>query len=405
MKNTKKSVILAALAVVFLAMALVIGCTSPVDGALGMGDEPSAPGTGKAKLSINSRNASRTIKPTALPSNLKYFVTFVGDGASLADYSDSVTGTGIISGIPEGTYTDIKVIVYTSASHETSLTNVTPLAIGEGSYSGSATLNIDASTPLDLTGTGDEINTTLYTPGTATGNGSFQYTITKNASRLATATFDIKNRSGGATADSGTVTFGSAQTITDIPSGYYNVIYTLTDNTPTTPNVAYFYEILHVYKNMTSVFTRTFTNDIFPAISGTGNGSIVINPPGTNTTTITASLTTTSAASVTISSTSYGWNVAIKKNATAANLTFEVTAPATGVTFGNWNKLPALTPIPAGDGITLPTPSGQTKIITIDATDPNFPLAKDGSFNYTQLELSYIGESYSPPAINIQFVD
>jgi len=125
---------------------------------------------------------------------------------------------------------------------------------------------------------------------------------------------------------------------------------------------------------------------------------------------ITCGLETTTSSFVTVSPSpspnNYGWNVKIKETATGANLaklTFTVSTPSTGVDIGDWKLLPANSAISASSGITLDFTIPQVLVITIDAQNC-FPLVTDGSFNYTNLELTYGGKPYNSPAINIQFV-
>jgi hypothetical protein len=288
MKKTRKSVIFAVLAVMILSAALAISCTPPIGEALGLRDQPTAPGTGRAILSINSRNASRTILPTALPSNTKYLLRLVGVAGTLSDfYANVTTGTNTsVSNIPVGTYTSAQVIVYEKAA-----------ALDSSNFGSYATYAIGESTVISPTGgftvvasPGAAVSlgthtTALYTPGTKTGDGTFYYNITKSSTRLSTATFSINPRAGYSFSKGGTVVYGGTTFTYDvagtpssaIPTGYYNVVYTLTD---TSSNVVNFYQILHVYKNMESRFAFTFTDDLFPAPPATGGATITISVPG-----------------------------------------------------------------------------------------------------------------------------
>jgi hypothetical protein len=274
--NTRKSVIFTALAVMVLATALVIGCTSPLDGSLGV-YEPTAPGTGRVKLSINNRNASRTILPTALPGNLRYWITF--DGSSPHDAGDTDSSNPTINNIPIGSYTGITVIVYTKADAANDAAGAATLAIGGATYTNNINVT-SGSTVGPFT-----IPTDLYTPGSQTGNGTFAYNITYNdvGARLSSVKFNIVSRgtpsynSTNNTATLNTLTTFGGGTPTPIPAGYHNVIFTLTDASGTTVS---FYQILHVYKNMTSTFTSTFTDTLFPVPSSPGSGTITIGSPG-----------------------------------------------------------------------------------------------------------------------------
>jgi len=282
---TKKSVIFAALAVVLLVTALVISCNAPsLDGIFDK-EEPSKPGTGKVRLLISNRNDSRTILPTGLPSNIKYWVTF---SHGTEPYSISVS-SGTINNVPARTYTGISVIVYTSATYLNTLTAVQGAAIGSGTYTGSTPIVIANGGTLNLTG--DPITTTLYTPGvtvgSSVGTGTFSYNLDMtniSVGRLTAANIRIVSRPTPNPTDDPPqenldITDYDSTTITGnvtgIPAGYYNVFFTLTDNASHT---ASFYQILHVYRNMTSTFTFSgFSDTLFPTHGGTS--SIVIKDP------------------------------------------------------------------------------------------------------------------------------
>jgi len=280
--SIKKSLIFTAFAATVLAAVLAIGCTSPVDGSLGggWGDEPTLPGTGKVKLSINSRNYSRTILPTALPANTKYYVTFDDTSTTISPYSTTIntSGTVIIPSIPAGNYDKISVIVYTSATNLNG-TAVENAAIGEGSVTG--TFNVTGG--LDDFSS-SAITTALYAPGSKTGNGTFVYNLDmKNITNLTAASFDIVPRPTGTslgTTNINIIDYDTAAvtgSVNNIPAGYYNVLFTLTNSTS---DKAYFYQILHVYKNMTSPFTfNGFSDALFPTPGPSIGGMITIQDP------------------------------------------------------------------------------------------------------------------------------
>lgn len=428
---TKRSVIFSALAAVLLAAALIISCNVPQVDEL-TDNEPSKPGTGKVRLTINSRNASRTILPTALTSTTRYLLKLTGNGGSLDDFYANVAAGSeqTINDIPVGNYVSAQVFVYDSGA--------TPLSSAGGTYNFAnyEDFSIGESSSENNSGSGWNVNnitsvalgsyaTALYAPGTKTGDGSFRYTITKagggNSGRFSATASDhtykilgrapTSNFNSGASAD---VVFGTATPISSIPSGSYNVVYTFKDNSAI-QNVVYFYEILHVYKNMESVFVKELSNDIFPGLpANNNNGSITITAP-----TVLVDVTCNLEADVggsgaTVTTTSHGWLVEIENTTSDAILVFKVTIPGSGVTFGTWTLLPDIDPINDGtDGVAYVdayTPY-QTRTITINTTKSNFTSAteftniSDGSFYYTQQELTYSGIQFNSPVIQIKFVD
>jgi len=412
---TKKSVIFAALAVVLLATALVISCNSPLDG-ISDKEEPSKPGTGKVKLTINTRNASRTILPvSATPTDTKYLVVLTGDGTpALPDQYINVTPTGAtqtLNNIPIGTYTKVQVIVYVNATafapaSDTFSTFASSYAIGESSAI-SASYNVNGTTPTNL-GTH---NTALYIPGATTGygvgTGSFSYNITNSANRLASAEFVVLGRGGVADLNSGSAfvisSFGSEVSVgTSIPTGYYNVIFTIEDDEA---NIVNFFEILHVYKNLKSLYTSTFVNSIFPDPTNPptdGDGNIIITQPGLPTVTIALSTDDTTNVTIVNSST-----VNIKKGV-ARNLT--ITATPTGTVSNPVWVNGANVAISMTNGISS-SASGQVYTITFDTTNggtnTGFPLDLLGNPNVIQLTLEYTsnGAPLVVPPINIRFQD
>jgi hypothetical protein len=427
---TKKSVIFAALAVVLLATVLVISCNSPLDG-ISDKKEPSKPGTGKVKLTINNRNASRTILP-ALPAsgNRKYLLILTGDGGTLEDFVSDVT-SGTASGVPVGNYAALQVIMYDSATAFDPDTDdvedlISDLAIGE-SVEASGPYNVDGVGTTDL----GSHTIVLYTPGLSTGNnagtGTFAYNITANtangaaADRLQTTLVDgtsfviqgIGSAYSGTGSTPSQISFNAETPISNIPSGYYYVIYTLTDKDPI-PNVVYFYDIIHVNKNMKSLLTRTFTNDFFPdSVTPPEYGSIEISITGPSAPTdVTGSLSTTPGSGVLIGSlTNRVARVNITKGSPAADLIFKVTTPAAPGVTAVWQSvtggvISTVTNVP---GITVNL-NNTTQEWTMTINQPAAiaggtpTLVGDGPFFY-QLQLSYSGSPFSTPSFQVYFVD
>jgi len=434
---TKKSVIFTALAVVLLTTALVISCNAPTTDGISDNEEPSIPGTGKVRLTIKNRDASRTIQPAGL-SGIRYLVILTGKtgggpgglGNSNTFYKTVTSGTDVpVSNIPEGTYASAQVIAYMkdgTALGQSDGGGFLSYAIGESSVDNGIggngfVINDGGITPLGT------FNVSLYTPGVNTGNGagglgSFTYAITDASSTIDQAKYVILGRSPTPNflvtptdvtfVDQTVLTPITSVTVDNIPSGYYNVVYTLTD---TASHTAYFYEILHVYKNMESLLTFTFTDAIFPVTPptpGNGNGEITITPPGNPHITVTFGLDSNSSSSDVIISgqNGYGWNVQIRRTATNPDLKLEVSVPSSGVTFGAWNLVNSsgVNPIVANgtNGITITLTSTQERTIQINTANASLPLPTvSNDYYYTTQEVTYNGKNFNSPAIYIKFID
>jgi len=438
---TKKSVIFTALAVVLLATALVISCTQ-LDGVSDK-EEPSKPGTGKARLSINTRNASRTILPAGLPTGTKYLLILDGGGvgntngfdgngdpAFLPDFSATVSaGTNVpVSNIPIGTYQSAQVFVYvkTDSDFVAGTDNIATLAIGEAALQTNGLIHwvVTESGPNSL-GTHAP---TLYPPGSKGSTGLFSYNITNSANRLATATFVVKGKTVGTVITSdlnssnpysiASTSYGSKVSVgvtsadgasANIPSGYYNVIFTLTD---TDSQSAKFLEILQVYKGMESVYTGTFVNDIFPdpitPPPSVGNGGITITPPDVPA--IDATLSTNDTTNVVI--TTVAPEVMIRpvtiKAGSARSLIFTVNTPSSGIGIDGWYYLDDLTtPISNGNGVTVSGSGPYTISFDTSGSGGTFPLPIDGTPTSIVLILTYTENSvihqFSMPTLVIKF--
>jgi len=423
---TKKSVIFAALAIALLATALIISCNAPTLDGISDKEEPSKPGTGKVRLTINNRNASRTIVPTFTDNVPKYLVILTGkvngslDGTSNTNTFYATVSGSTVNDVPVGTYTSAQVFAYVKDDADLDDTDGSTYA----TYAiGDSTANTGTGgNGFTITGVGSPPNlgtytVSLYTPGT--GNGSFAYNITNNTSnRLATASFVVKGRGGTSDLNSGgsyaISTYGSEVPVlaslpsgaSTIPSGYYNVIFTLKD---TDNQVVNFFEILHVYKNMKSLYKSTFIASIFPdALSppAVGNVAITINIP--EVAVVEGALDAGGDSNVGIvpgAPTDVVRNVNIKKGA-SRSLTFVVNTPSSGVTFTNWCD-GLMNPITPGNGISISDdlPTTQSFTISFDTTNGSFPLAIDGSPNGIQLVLALSGSvPFSTPLINIRFI-
>lgn len=416
---TRKSVIFTALAVAILATALVISCNAPLDGITDK-DEPSLPGTGKVLLTVNSRDASRTILPITRPANLRYVLKLTGDNVPDHYAVVNVGSNQSVLNIPEGDYSKAQVFVYLNAFDVLS-SSVEALAIGaspeaDGIIPGDGYSVTDGdTTPLG------SYSTAFFSPGTAStkGTGDFSYVITNATSRLASMSFYIQGitptTNPASPTHNLTVSSSIEGKVSSLTSGSYNVIFTLTD-TETPANTAYFYEILHVYKGMESVLPLLINDNIFPdkilPPGNYGDGTLtVVVPAVPNSPAFTYTVTSTDSTTVVDDTNPNYWIVKIKKTEVAANITFKVTAPTpvNNTTIVNWNLLgqTTVTPITQTTNVTFTnTQSTATFVITIDAAADVAPLSKTDR-NYTTMVLTHNSSplSFSTPAIYIQFVD
>jgi len=421
--KTRKGIIFAALLALILTAGLIISCISPID-KLALEDEDLLPGYGRVVLSVGNKNSNgRTILPdvdsgTGLPTDTKYLLVLKGgtQQSGLANFYKNVTpnaGPQSIA-VPIGKYDSAQVFAYNSdTALDASTTDYTyadldDYAIGESTiYDPSSGIDVTASGSVSLS----SHTPVLYIPGdtivtNAAGNGSFTYNITNGATRLnpSGATLTIKTLAGGSTSYTGTsVTIGSKQTVGDLASGYYKVVFALKDMSAT-PKTVYLSEYLHIYKNMESSFVRTITDTMLPA---GGNTGITIGGAQGIPKDMTSTLTMTPVTGVTITTdtTNKFWKVYVENTVTNFSMDFSVTDPTGGVTFGDWFDdvaNAAITAI-AGNGVTI-SPSGQILTIGINTADttPYFNLTNAVDY-YTYIELIYNSVKYHSPNIIFEF--
>jgi len=436
---TKKSVIFAALAVVLLATALVISCNAPLEGNSDK-EEPSKPGTGKVRLTVNTRNASRTIMPSSI-GTVNYLLKLSGSatgnpvgGGVLPDYYENVSvGAGQTLSVPLGTYDSAQVFVYTGTPLAAgTFTNYPNVAIGE------STIYDNSSSGFTVVSSGPGVNlgthtNVLYKPGqapTTVGTGTFAYNITKagsNSGRLDTVKFTILGRGSTYSGPGSTIStdvLGAPGSLPSIPSGYYNVVFELKSKDGATVN---FFDIIHVYKSLTSTFTRVLNDNYFPALSGNGDGNFDVVAPQPDGTVFTGSLNASpgtvlvSAISTPLADENYGWKVKIPSGVTSITLTLTVTPPSGTVavpTLYDATTAPSpLAPNNAGNGFTWSFAAGppRTVTITLDTTGSGgvFPL-NTAVINTLQPQIDYdpakpndpftTPNPYSPFEIYVEFL-
>jgi len=417
---------------------LVISCNTPLDGFSDI-EGPSMPGTGKARLTINNRNYNRTILPLTLPT-IKYLLVLKGD-TGVEDFYKSITSsTTTVDNIPIGDYVSAQVFAYTGDDLVKATFNTyVNVAIGESDIDITGfEIEEGVITPLGAH------TVKLYAPGAApaptatptdNGKGGFSYKIKDStSSRLDSAEFVVLGRGGIAPLNSGnpyTITANDTEifiggnpddvvspTPYSIPSGYYNVFFTLEDN-EATANVVKFLEILHVYKGLNSLYENIFTPGIFPEQANPpkyGEVTITINGVSTAPTNVVGVLSGGDSNVTVGASNTLFVDVEIKKSGDSTevrNLIFTVGTPASGITLDGWYNTIFYPDLSAaklgpGNGITFNS-AGQTFTISFDTTNGDtgtgFPLALNGSSNDIQLILVYDGASFTIPLIKIKFVD
>jgi len=325
----KKCGIYAAFAVVLLATAaLVTGCSTGSSGA----DEEQLPeGMGGVKINFNDTVEQRA---TILPGNLvlsnflggfKLTFTAVTNGKNETKYITVANANGPYPTIPlvPGTY-NLMVDAF--------------LDVPDGKVGAI----YQATSPLNVTsGTSVSITISLQAVSTGSGTGIFDYTINSSISNdmLESADMKITNIASATlistiplTSDFKQSTPTPVNGYEELPVGYYYVDFELEITGSKTNN---FRHILHIYQNMTSPFTYTFTNTHFNFIAG--KISMTYTHPSDIVPTIT--VTTASTASNAISgngSLNNPWkvsksdtNVPDKLTVTVTNVGLFLPAPAT----------------------------------------------------------------------------
>jgi len=427
---TKKSVIIAALAVVLLTTALVISCNSPFDeGGISDKEEPSKPGTGKVRLTINPRKASRTILPSDLHDDTRYLLILTGSGGVSTHYEDvtSAAGTGsaeTISDIPVGTYASAKVVVYVRATAFDSSTDTYNATFFNNFVIGESTVNDGPGSAGFAVNSGSTVSLGSYSPvlflpgaygsGTSAGagTGTFSYKIKDSTtSSLFSSGRFIVNKIGGGNLNGGspyTITANDTETPVlvslpggspNIPTGYYDVIFTLTDKTN---QKVTFFETLHVYKNNKSLFELDITNTLLAAaVPSVGDTEIEIVVPGYSN--VVGSLTTNDTTNVDIT---MGYpNVVDITLGANRKLTFRVSSPTGGdVTYVGWVLGDTSAILTDGTkGITIDNSVTDDFTIIFDTTHLSFPYPKDGTYIVIQLKLLLDSTPFNVPIINVSF--
>ena len=246
--KTKKCGVFAALAaVLLLSAALVTSCPESLDlGSLKVPQEKEQtpfvppPGMGYIRLNIIDPDQARTVMPT-LPTVQFYSVTVTGTGGTYNPTGTSSAPSTIV--VAPGTYT-VTVYAYSSANNTT--------RVGKGEASGVV---------VPTGGGGSPANVTLKGISTE-GNGTFKYGFTLPGSTdvvddaVMNVTTWPTNGTVAALTGVDVKTTPADTTGVSLPAGFYyvTVALTKTNHAPYTK-----LEIVHIYENMETTFSNTFS--------------------------------------------------------------------------------------------------------------------------------------------------
>jgi len=199
--------------------------------------------------------------------------TIAGGVARTVTVTDSTKLGEAIDLIP-GTY-NLTVIAYTDYDDGTETAD-NPAATGDAD----AELTIAIGTPETAT-----VVLKLYDPTAAggDGDGKFAWNITNTITASISAASMVVTKIGGSSAtlsknlltDFNAPSSPNVTGSEDIPAGYYFVDFSLTVGDTTRD----FRHILHIYQNMTSTFTYSFTNGSFDITTGKVSSGITYEKP------------------------------------------------------------------------------------------------------------------------------
>jgi hypothetical protein len=214
------------------ALLAVVGCQSPFQ----MDDAHAVKGAGRFVLNIGNNGTGRTIMPVINDGIAAYSLQFSGEATLAVDRTPANIGEAV--SLQQGTY-NLTVTAYTDAA------KTNPIA--RGTLTGIViTSGGTTSKSLVLGGIVEEGAT-----------GTFKYTITFPAAVNADMT--ITPISEGGSAQQTIPLASGTQAAVTLNSGFYRVTFNLDNGTKAVSRENY----LHIYKNMESVFTFTFTEGHF----------------------------------------------------------------------------------------------------------------------------------------------
>jgi hypothetical protein len=285
----KKSGAFAALAVALLVMVVLLtqSCWAPDTGPVDIGKITGLEKTGKVRLNFGY-SSGRTILPPS-PTLTRYELVFtpISSGVALPTIT-LVVGTDPV--YPFETI-DLAAGDYTLTVTGFNNATPTPLPVAVATTEEDEAGGITTTRPLEPENVGDPIpagftiigeDTTVitvvlkpFTPGTGGHAGTFGWNVTTTGVTGANVrNLTLRTYPGGATiTEQPVILLGTTPTSSrPIDTGYYWVD---VDIGTSTGGTLAFRDLVHVYRNMTSTFTRTFTNDnLYLAKPGEGDGSI-----------------------------------------------------------------------------------------------------------------------------------
>jgi len=210
----------------------VIGCQNPFQ----IDDTHTNNGKGQFVLNIGNGAAGRTIMPDINQTIAAYSLQFSGAGTLTVDRTSANVGEAV--SLQAGTY-DLTVTAFTDTA------KANPIARG-------------TLTGIVITSGGTTSKSLVLGGIIETGaTGTFKYTITFPAA--VTATMTITPISEGGTAQQTKPLASRTQAAVTLNTGYYRVAFNLDNGSKAVSRENY----LHIYKNMESVFTFTFTEGHF----------------------------------------------------------------------------------------------------------------------------------------------
>jgi hypothetical protein len=283
----KKSGVVAALTVAVLVMALLvtIGCQEPP---LTGGPEAVAIGANPEKGVVRLNFGNNTGKRTVMPADPGFVrIELVFTDSSSATFPDVITGSPItmpatISPAIEldpGTYT----MTVTAYSAWTDATTNTPVAFATTATGGGITSDKDIGGGTGFTIIADQttdidVELKPRPAVAASGNGTLSWAINIGgiSKTILAASMTIRDYAAPSAAVGQPISIQAGNSSRVIPSGYYWLDFSITsdDNKKIIAR-----DLAHIYYNMTSPLSITFTDaDFYPAIPSQGGEIKYLHP-------------------------------------------------------------------------------------------------------------------------------
>jgi uncharacterized repeat protein (TIGR02543 family) len=201
-------------------------------------------GKGAFFLSVTVGDPGRTILPPETPvkESLWYTLVFTRGGTALPGMDRSYAELPSAIYLDEGTYS-LVVKAYKDVGRNS--------LVAQGSSTSNIVISGGSSASSSI------LLKAVIEDGT---QGSFRYTV-EFPSGLTTARMElIPLRATGSTPDPVALSSGATGTLPNLNTGYYNVVFTLEK---TNGDRMLWSEILHVYANLESTYTKTFNDEDF----------------------------------------------------------------------------------------------------------------------------------------------